>query len=119
MNEKLKKREKLLMLFASGKYTYAEVAEIAGITYGYATGFYRVWKKHYELPPTKRGAVGIPKKRKYSKLRENLTEAYRLYVEEKKSLGEIGKIYGGVSRQSVYQMFWQHGLKTRRDNERR
>lgn len=112
MNEK---RRRLLVLLLSGEYSYTEVAKIAGLKYGDVAGFHRRWKYRYELPPAKRGRVGIPKKKKKSVLRDNLKEAYEVY-KGGKSLDDVGKIYGNIGREAVRQMFKKHGLETRGKN---
>src|SRR5580698_7679566 len=99
------KQKKMLALYLTGKYTHAEVAKKVGTSYNNVTNFYWRIKQKFELPKTKRqkgtgvhkiDTGGIPKKK--------VAEAYALYTSGL-TLEQVGKKYGGVSRERVRQIF--------------
>lgn len=111
--QKLQKRlhKKMREMYSSGTCAHEHVAAEVGHNYSAARWFYEHYRELYDFPQVQPGSVGISKKGKRTcELRENLEEAYAYYIEAG-SLRMVGEKYGGISWESVRQIFKRNRLK--------
>lgn len=102
-------KKKLHELYSKGKYGHHEIAKMVGVDYRQAYAFFKERRntKYYVRPPRS----PYTKWRK-SYIMDNVAEAYALYLGGM-TLAQIGKRFGGVSRERVRQVFKMNRLKTR------
>jgi hypothetical protein len=115
-NKDFEIENKLIQVLSSGKYSYFEIAIVFNISIIKVRQFYHLNKVEYNFPKAPRSIIKpintICWTQQKSTLVNHLEEAYEFY-QGGLTLQEIGKRYGGISRERVRQIFVKYNLKTR------